>query len=113
MGPADRLVAAIDRLVVEHTRRVVLVGLVLTLVFAIGFGNVSTESGTSQFTEGSPSEDAYEAVREVFGPTFTADTGSTTLIVQDRNVLSKRAPAVARPPGAPARTGLPPDHCDE
>ncbi|AWB28700.1 efflux RND transporter permease subunit [Halococcoides cellulosivorans] len=84
-------VAAADRLVVEHTRRVVIVGLLLTLVFGAGLGNLTTESGTSQFTEGSPSEEAFEAVNEVFGPTFSADTGSTTLIVKDRNVLSKPA----------------------
>ncbi|MFW6436030.1 MAG: efflux RND transporter permease subunit [Halococcoides sp.] len=89
MDLVDRSVAAVDRLVVEHTRRVVIVGLVLTLVFGTGLGNLTTEAGTSQFTEGSPAEEAYEAVDTVFGPTFAADTGSTTLIVQDRNVLSK------------------------
>ena len=81
----DRL----DTVIVERPGQVLLVGLLLTSVFAVGLGNVSTSSGTQQFTESSPSQAAFEDVQREFGPAFAADTGSTQLIQRNQNVLSK------------------------
>jgi len=80
-----------DDRIVEDSRKVVLVFLVVTLVFAGGLGNVSTNSGTSQFTTGLPAEEAFERVNEEFSPTFSTDTGNTQLIQEGNNVLSKDA----------------------
>jgi len=79
----------VDDRIVNSPGRVVLLFLVLTGLFALGLGSVSMESGTQQFTTGLPSEEALTAVNEEFSPTFSPDTGSTTLIQEGNNVLSK------------------------
>ncbi len=79
----------IDERIVHTPRRVILLFLVLTAVFALGLGNVSTEAGTQQFTTGLPSEEALTAVQREFSPPFSLDSGSTTLIQDGENVLSK------------------------
>lgn len=86
----EELVERVDAVIVGHPGQVVLAFLLVTGVFAIGLGNISTESGTSQFTEGSPAEQAFTAVNEKFNPTFAPDQGSTQLIQTGENVLSKR-----------------------
>ncbi|RBI63525.1 RND transporter [halophilic archaeon] len=83
---------AIDRLdewIVERSRTVLVVFLVLTAVFGVGSMRLSTEAGTSQFTEDTPAVEAFDAVNEEFTPTFGNDEGSTQLIQSGRNVLSK------------------------
>ncbi|MFC3477440.1 efflux RND transporter permease subunit [Halobacterium litoreum] len=84
-----RLVRAVARATVDRPGAVVVGFLLLTGVFAVGLGNVSTEAGTSQFTEDLPAQRAFEAVNEKFTPTFAPDTGSTQLVQSSRNVLSK------------------------
>jgi len=86
----QRAIDWLDHRIVNQPRRVVLVFLLLTAVFALGLGNVSTEAGTQQFTTGLPSEEALTAVDREFSPTFEADSGSTTLIQEGGNVLSKQ-----------------------
>ena len=81
----------IDDTIVNRPGRIILAFLVLTGVFFLGLGSVSTEAGTSQFTTGLPAEEAFTQVNEDFDPTFTADTGSTQLIQSNTNVLSKPA----------------------
>ncbi|WP_440007277.1 efflux RND transporter permease subunit [Halomicrococcus sp. SG-WS-1] len=83
---------AIDRLdewIVERSRTVLVVFLVLTAVFGVGSMRLSTEAGTSQFTEDTPAVEAFDAVNQEFTPTFGNDEGSTQLIQSGRNVLSK------------------------
>ena len=91
-GPFDhqRLVDAADEQIVDHPKRVVVVFLVLTLVFAGGLANVSTSAGTEGFTQDVPAQQAFEEVQQQFGPTFATDTGSTQLIQRGENVLSKK-----------------------
>ena len=98
-GLRDRLAAVdhqplvdwADDRIVNQPGRVVVVFLLVTGVFALGLGSVSTSAGTSQFTTGLPAEQALEEVNEEFSPTFSPDTGSTQLIQQGQNVLSKPA----------------------
>ncbi|WP_302082940.1 efflux RND transporter permease subunit [Salinibaculum rarum] len=79
----------IDDRIVHDSRTVVLVFLLLTTVFVVGLGNVSTEAGTNQFTTGLESEQALEDIEREFSPTFEPDSGSTQLIQREQNVLSK------------------------
>ncbi|MEF8851064.1 MAG: MMPL family transporter [Haloarculaceae archaeon] len=78
-----------DYQIVNRPGAVVLVFLVVTGVFMLGLGNVSTEAGTSQFTTGLPSEEALQEIDREFSPTFSRDTGSTQLIQHEQNVLSR------------------------
>ncbi|KZX47918.1 RND family transporter [Haloarcula sp. K1] len=80
-----------DDRIVHDSRKVVLLFLIVTVVFSAGLGSVSTNSGTSQFTTGLPAEEALQEVNDKFSPTFSPDTGSTQLIQQETNVLSKPA----------------------
>ena len=85
--------AVIDRLdfwIVQRSGRVILVFLVLTGVFALGLGNISTEAGTEQFAEDVPAEEALNTVNQEFEPHFAGDTGRTQLIQTGDNVLAKK-----------------------
>jgi hydrophobe/amphiphile efflux-3 (HAE3) family protein len=84
----------VDERIVNSPGRVVLVFLLLTGAFFLGLSNVSSEAGTEQFTTGLPSERALEEIQNDFSPTFSPDTGGTTLIQENQNVLSK--PALTR-----------------
>lgn len=86
-----RYVDAVDDYIIDRPRRVLLAFFVLTLVFAAGLGNLSTDAGTEQFTEDSPASDALDDVDREFSPAFRAGTGSTQLIQRSQNVLSKRS----------------------
>ncbi|MGM0590686.1 MAG: efflux RND transporter permease subunit [Halobacteriota archaeon] len=78
-----------DDHIVHSPEKVILAFLVVTAVFGVGLGNVSTEAGTEQFATGIPAEEALTAINQEFGPAFTEDVGSTQLIQRDSNVLSK------------------------
>ena len=80
-----------DDRIVEDSRRIILTFLVVTLLFGAGLGSVSTNAGTQQFTTGLPAEEAFERVNTEFSPSFTPDTGSTQLIQESPNVLSKQS----------------------
>ncbi|GAD52472.1 LOW QUALITY PROTEIN: transport protein [Halarchaeum acidiphilum MH1-52-1] len=81
----------IDYLVGERPGTVILVFLLVTAGLAAGLGGISTSSGTSQFTSGSPAQQALDQVDEKFGTSFGTDTASTQLIQRDQNVLAKPA----------------------
>ena len=91
-GPVDyqRFIDAADRQIVEHPKRIIVVFLLLTTLFAGGLANVSTDAGTAGFTQDVPAQRAFEDVQREFGPSFSADTGSTQLIQSGQNVLSQR-----------------------
>ena len=90
MQRGGRVVSYVSELIVEKPGYVVLVFLLTTVVFGIGTTAVSTDSGTSQFTEDLPEFDAIEKVNNEFGSAFTTDRGSTQLIQTGENVLSKK-----------------------
>jgi predicted RND superfamily exporter protein len=85
----QRIIDRIDDTIVNRPGRIILLFLALTLVFGAGLGNVSTAAGTSQFTTGLPAEKAFQQVNQDFEDPFAADTGSTQLIQESQNVLSK------------------------
>ncbi|MEF8772572.1 efflux RND transporter permease subunit [Halodesulfurarchaeum sp.] len=87
----EALVERVSKLIADHPRRVVAAFLIVTLVMATGMGNITTETGTSQFSEGTDSEQALKDVEREFGQPFAADSGSTQVIQTEQNVLSKSA----------------------
>ena len=80
-----------DDRIVHDSRKVVLAFLVVTVLFGVGLGSVSTNAGTEQFTVGLPAEEAFERVNTEFSPAFSPDTGSTQLIQEGNNVLARDA----------------------
>ncbi len=85
----QRYIDRIDEWITERPRTVVLVFVVLTLVFAGGLANISTDAGTSQFTEDSPAQAALDDIDQEFSPPFAGSNGSTQLIQSGSNVLAK------------------------
>ncbi len=79
----------LDGHIVETPVRVMLVFFLLTLVFAAGLGNISTQSGTQQFAQNLPAEKALETINQEFSQPFQPGTGSTQLVQRDQNVLAK------------------------
>jgi predicted RND superfamily exporter protein len=77
--------------IIADSKKILLVFLLVTLVFSTGLGSVSTSAGTQQFTTGLPAEEAFERVNTEFSPAFGIDTGTTQLIQDGTNVLSKPA----------------------
>ena len=92
-------------LITSRTKTILVLFLVLSVIFTAGLGNISTESGTEQFTTDLPSEKALQEINQKFSPKFTetnsnndggfgpavGNTGSTQLIQVSTNVLSKQS----------------------
>jgi hydrophobe/amphiphile efflux-3 (HAE3) family protein len=88
----DRWLSRADTWIVDRPKAVILVFLILTAGFAVGTTNISTESGTSQFIDGVPAQEAFENVNDEFlTQSFEEGSGSTQLIQRETNVLSKPA----------------------
>lgn len=85
------LIDRIDAVIVDRSKTVIAVFLLVTVVFVGGLGSITTESGQQQFVEDLPSFQANEDINEEFGPTFTEETTSTTLVQESNNVLSRGA----------------------
>jgi len=85
------LIDRVDHYIVDHSRTVILVFLVATLLFSGGLGSIETESGQQQFIEDLPSFQALEDVQQDFGTSFSRVSTTTTLVQSDQNVLSKPA----------------------
>ncbi|MFB6110495.1 MAG: RND family transporter [Halodesulfurarchaeum sp.] len=85
----EEQVSRFSRYIAEHPRRVVVAFLVLTVVMSAGIGNITTKTGTGQFAEDIPSEEALEDITRDFGRHFAPDTASTQIIQSSQNVLSK------------------------
>jgi predicted RND superfamily exporter protein len=86
----QRFIDAADDWITGRPGTVVLAFFVVTAVLAVGLPSVSTESGTEQFSEDVPAEQALQDVNEKFSDPFAADEGSTQLIQRNENVLSKQ-----------------------
>lgn len=87
----ERLVEAASRQIVDHSGRIIVIFLVVTLAFAGGVPGVEIDSGTERFFESVPEYHTQQVVEEKFGATFDAGDESTQVVVTDENVLSKRA----------------------
>ncbi|WP_158057973.1 efflux RND transporter permease subunit [Halorussus halophilus] len=89
MADYQRVIDWLDAWIVERSKTVLVVFLLATAVFGFGLTQVSTEAGTSQFTEDNPAQEAFDAVNREFTQPFEADNGTTQLVQSGRNVLSK------------------------
>ncbi|EMA09842.1 Predicted exporter protein, RND superfamily [Haloarcula vallismortis] len=88
----QKYIDVLDDWIVNRDKTVVAVFIVTTLILSAGFGMTATDSGTSQFTDGVPAQEAFDEVNDNFErEPFGEGTGSTTLIQKDQNVLSKPA----------------------
>ncbi len=85
----QRLIDAADGWITGRPGLVVLAFLLVTAGFAAGLPAVSTESGTEQFSEEVPAEQALQDVNDKFSDPFAPDEGSTQLVQRGENVLSK------------------------
>ena len=85
------LIDRVDSVIVNRSKTVVLVFLLVTVLFLGGLGSITTESGQEQFIEDLPSFQAVEDINKDFSATFTEVTTSTTLVQASENVLSKAA----------------------
>ncbi|MFB6251466.1 MAG: RND family transporter [Halobellus sp.] len=87
----QRFVDWADDNIVNRPKKVMLAFLLVTLLFAGGLGNVSTESGTQQFAEDVPAANANDRIENEFLPVFGNNPGSTQLVQRSPNVLSKQS----------------------
>ncbi|GAB6863250.1 hypothetical protein JCM17092_33400 [Haloplanus litoreus] len=86
----QRFVDVLDTWIVDRPGQVVLLFLVISGLFVLGLGGGGTDSGTDQFTEDVPAEQALQEVNDNFERiTFGDDSGTTQLIQSGTNVLSK------------------------
>jgi len=85
------LIDRIDGAIVNRSKTVIVTFLLVTAIFAGGFGSITTESGQEQFIEDLPSFQAVEDINEDFSPPFSEETTSTTIVQDSTNVLSKAA----------------------
>lgn len=81
----------VNHLISERSKLVIVLFIVLTVFFLAGATQISTDSGTSQFTEDIPSQEALESINEEFTTRTLSESspGSTIIIHQRRNALSK------------------------
>ncbi|SDF47945.1 efflux RND transporter permease subunit [Halorientalis regularis] len=86
----QKYIEIIDDWIVNRDTTVVGIFLIVTLLLSGGLGMTATDSGTSQFTENVPAQEAFDNVNDNFErQPFERGTGSTTLIHRSSNVLSK------------------------
>ncbi|MDS0295367.1 efflux RND transporter permease subunit [Halogeometricum luteum] len=86
----QQYIDTVDDLIVERSRTVLLVFIAVTLVLSAGLPVISTEAGTSEFTNDVPAQTALENVNDEFlTQSFEEGSGSTQLIQRASNVLSK------------------------
>ena len=87
----QRLIERADHYIVERSRLVIVAFLLVSVLFAVGLGGVTTDAGNEAFTQNVPAEQALQQVNDEFSPTFTADEGGTSLIQRSNDVLGKEA----------------------
>lgn len=88
----EELFNTIDRTITQRPRQLVAAFLIVTVIFGVGVTQISSDSGTSQFTQDIPSQEALEEINEKFSDARSATGGGqTTLIQEKKNVLSKRS----------------------
>lgn len=88
-----KIIRKINWFVSERTRLVILLFFLLTVVFLVGATQISSDSGTSQFTEDIPSQEALESINDEFSQRLLgrSSLGQTTVIHTRGNSISRNA----------------------
>ena len=89
-GIMNTFIDRLDYFVSQRPLYVIAVFLLLTAFFVGGMGQITTETGTDDFSEDTPESDALEEINENFESGFGESGGTTQLIQRGENVLSKR-----------------------
>lgn len=85
------LIDHVDHYIVNRSKTVVLVFLLVTGAMTGGLGLISFGGGQEEFTEDLESYKAFDSIQDEFSSTFAETTTSTTLVQESSNVLSKPA----------------------
>ncbi|MFC6873437.1 efflux RND transporter permease subunit [Halobellus marinus] len=85
------LVSAVSDGIVDHPLTIVVLFVLLTGGFATGIGEIQMEGGTEQFSEDVEAYQTNDYVDETFGPAFEDEPGTTLLLQDSQNVLSKQS----------------------
>ena len=85
------LIDRVDYYIVNRSKTVVLVFLLVTVAMTGGLGLISFEGGQEEFTEDLDADQAFDDIQSEFSPPFAATTTSTTLVQESSNVVSKPA----------------------
>ena len=80
---------AVNHLVTNRPKSIMVVFLLVTALFAAGLPLIELDPGEEGFTEGTPEQEALDAVEEEFDPPFADDEEATQLIQRGENVLSQ------------------------
>lgn len=86
----QRYLEVLDHWITRRPVTVVAIFFVITIAFVGGLGQITTDTGTEDFSEEVPEFDVFEKVNEEFGATFDDTGGSTQLIHRGENVVSKK-----------------------
>jgi len=91
-GHIEAATRRLNQTIVDRSKTVVLVFLVLTVVAMGGMGMISTQTDSTEgFTDALPEQDALDAVNQEFDQPFATDAQTTQLIHSGSNVLTKEA----------------------
>lgn len=89
MSDASTPVSVLSKQIVEHPTWIVVVFLLFTAVLATGLSDIKMVGGTEQFSEDVDAYAVNENVEETFRPSFSTVDGTTLLIQDGADVLSR------------------------
>jgi len=75
--------------ITDRPKTIIVVFLLVTALFGLGLPFIEVDPGEEGFTEGTPEQEALDAVDEEFEPPFAEDDQSTQLIHRGENVVSR------------------------
>ncbi|OKY78917.1 MAG: putative exporter of the RND superfamily [Candidatus Methanohalarchaeum thermophilum] len=87
----DELTDPLNHQIIEHSKKVLLVFFVVTLILAAGLPKIGIDAGTERFFESVPEHDTQQYINNKFGQSFKIDKSTTEIIYSSDNIFSKRS----------------------
>jgi predicted RND superfamily exporter protein len=88
----SKIIDKIDTYIIERSNLIISIFVIATVVFLLGLSQVSTDSGTSQFTQDTQSQEALDDIQQKFSQRTIRTGGGQTLLINTRkNALSKQS----------------------